>query len=121
MTGEFGPTPAPCWTCGGSGTIAGTQIEVTQIFDPVPRFVTATEPTPCPTCRGGGRRPDPRLRLLPSVGPTAEGVKRFVPDGFYREGGEPVPCTCGPTCPPDCRGACGCRACHMAFQDFGLE
>lgn len=53
--------------------------------------------------------------------PTREGVQRYEPDGYYRESGEPVPCTCTPACPPACNGQCGCRACRMAFADFGYD
>lgn len=53
--------------------------------------------------------------------PTPEGVQRYEPDGYYREGGEAVPCTCKPTCASACKGECGCRACQMAFQDFGFD
>lgn len=65
MTDEFGARPPPCDTCGGSGTVGGEFVEVTQIFDITPRFVPVTDPTTCPACGGSGRRSAPRLLLLP--------------------------------------------------------
>lgn len=26
--------------------------------------------------------------------------------------------TCKPSCPSYCKGECGCKACHMRYQDF---
>jgi hypothetical protein len=53
--------------------------------------------------------------------PTPEGLRRYEPDGYYREGGEPIPCVCKPECSYACKGECGCKACNAAFQDFGYE
>jgi len=33
-------------------------------------------------------------------------------------GGE-AGCTCKDSCPPDCKGECGCQACHDNYVDFG--
>lgn len=52
--------------------------------------------------------------------PTAEGLRRY-PDqhGYFDVGdGDPQPCTCVPTCPVRCPGACGCKACSLMFTDF---
>ena len=27
-------------------------------------------------------------------------------------------CTCKEDCPSDCKGQCGCKKCHDAYQDF---
>lgn len=35
-----------------------------------------------------------------------------------RESYDGVPCTCKDNCPDPCKGACGCKACHTAYQDF---
>lgn len=48
--------------------------------------------------------------------PTATGLEKYE-GGFY-EGG---PCTCSPRCAPACKGECGCKACSMAFNDFGYD
>lgn len=53
--------------------------------------------------------------------PTHEGIQRYEPDGYYTANGYPVPCTCRETCLLACKGECGCRACDMAFQDFGYS
>ena len=47
--------------------------------------------------------------------PTPTGVAKYPPDGYYHETEEP--CICTPTCAPACKGECGCRACHDAYQD----
>jgi hypothetical protein len=50
-----------------------------------------------------------------STEPTDEGRKRYPPDGIYDLA---YPCTCQPSCPFDCKGQCGCKACHAAYGDF---
>lgn len=50
--------------------------------------------------------------------PTAEGVKRYPPDGLYQANGDGTPCTCVPSCPNPCKGQCGCEACREAYGDF---
>jgi len=30
-----------------------------------------------------------------------------------------VSCTCKDSCPPDCKGECGCQKCHDNYVDFG--
>ena len=48
--------------------------------------------------------------------PTAEGRRRYAPDGRYEDD---YPCTCEPDCPPACRGDdCGCCACRAAYAEF---
>lgn len=47
--------------------------------------------------------------------PTEEGRKRYPPDGKYD--GEFV-CTCNVNCPDNCKGQCGCQACHVSYGDF---
>jgi hypothetical protein len=55
----------------------------------------------------------------PHVIPTDEGVKRYMETGgYYTENGERIPCTCTSECEKPCKGKCGCRACHDAYQDF---
>ncbi len=53
--------------------------------------------------------------------PSDEGRQRYPesnPPGFYIANGEPgTPCTCTPECDSACKGKCGCRACHEAYQD----
>lgn len=58
--------------------------------------------------------PLPGLFVIPPepVVPTAEGRRRYPPDGMYD--GD-LPCTCAPTCPEPCRDdACECEACAEA-------
>jgi hypothetical protein len=50
--------------------------------------------------------------------PTKVGKERYSPGGYYTANGENVPCTCKETCPYDCKGQCGCLACHDAYGDF---
>jgi hypothetical protein len=51
--------------------------------------------------------------------PTDEGRKRYEADGFYVVDADwRIACTCKPTCPADCKGECGCKACEAAYQDF---
>lgn len=54
--------------------------------------------------------------------PTAEGVKRHPPDGYFRTDffGEPVsePCTCTADCPEWCEGDCGCEACFARLVAY---
>jgi len=56
------------------------------------------------------------------VMPSESGKKRYKPDGFYTANSEPgergTPCTCAESCPYDCKGQCGCEACHEAYGDF---
>jgi hypothetical protein len=63
--------------------------------------------------------PAPVERL---VMPSVSGKKRYEPDGFYTAncvGNERgTPCTCDEECPFDCKGQCGCEACHEAYGDF---
>ena len=59
----------------------------------------------------------PKPRETPQ--PTEEGKKRYDSDGFYTANSQPgTPCTCKDTCPYDCKGQCGCEACHEAYGDF---
>lgn len=42
-------------------------------------------------------------------------------EGWYQpknDPDEPLPCSCQPSCPSNCKGECGCAACHAAYQDF---
>jgi len=50
--------------------------------------------------------------------PTEVGRERYSPDGYYTANGENVPCTCRKICPNNCKGQCGCLACHDAYGDF---
>lgn len=51
--------------------------------------------------------------------PTAEGIRRYPPDGRYTVNDEEgTPCTCKPECPAACKGGCGCDACSEAYGDF---
>lgn len=61
----------------------------------------------------------PLRRLIDGHVPTEEGKRRHPPAGHYFETDEP--CTCQPTCAPDCKGECGCAACWDMYQDFGYE
>lgn len=49
--------------------------------------------------------------------PTDEGLKRYPPDGVYREAKDvgPVNCKCGATCRTPCIGECGCLACALRY------
>ena len=46
--------------------------------------------------------------------PTETGKRKYPPDG-YRLG---TPCTCEQVCDYDCKGECGCEACHESWMDF---
>lgn len=48
--------------------------------------------------------------------PTAEGLRRWEPDGMY----DGVPCTCKETCKDPCKGerGCKCEACDRSYQDY---
>ena len=46
--------------------------------------------------------------------PTKRGIEKYPPDGIYEED----ICTCKNNCPDNCKGECGCEACHWAYQDF---
>jgi len=50
--------------------------------------------------------------------PTKVGRERYPPDGYYTANGDNIPCTCKKTCPSNCKGQCGCLACHDAYGDF---
>ena len=51
--------------------------------------------------------------------PTDAGRAKYPPDGYYHATpGEMIPCTCEPSCLGGCKGECGCKACHAAYQDF---
>lgn len=51
--------------------------------------------------------------------PSVEGCVRYPPSGYYDANETPgTPCTCCPACPQDCKGLCGCEACHEAYVDF---
>ncbi len=49
--------------------------------------------------------------------PTAEGKRRWPPDGIYGMT-DPQPCTCKPECNDPRKGECGCQACDNAYQDW---
>lgn len=54
-----------------------------------------------------------------SIQPTAEGMRRYWPDGCYSANDTPgTPCTCVERCPAPCKGQCGCEACSEAYGDF---
>lgn len=44
-----------------------------------------------------------------------DGCKKRQPDCESYDG---LPCTCKDDCPVPCKGVCGCKACHTAYQDF---
>lgn len=45
--------------------------------------------------------------------PTPIGLQKYD-NGYY----EDYPCTCTKSCPEyDCKGVCGCGACHAAYSD----
>lgn len=46
---------------------------------------------------------------------TEAGKLKYPPDGIYD--GWRV-CTRKDTCPYNCKGECGCEACHAAYCDF---
>lgn len=63
--------------------------------------------------------------------PTISGIRRYPPHGYRHVDNNPandVACTCNSDCPSievkdgailgECTGACGCKACHDAYQDF---
>jgi len=51
-----------------------------------------------------------------SAQPTAKGIEKYPPDGFY----DGEPCTCTEQCGEfGCTGqACSCKACNAGYQDF---
>ena len=51
--------------------------------------------------------------------PTDKGKEKYPPNGYYDEddSGQEYPCTCEPDCKYDCKGECGCYACHWAYVD----
>ena len=52
--------------------------------------------------------------------PSKRGVEFYLEgDGYYIANCDRVPCTCNDSCTYSCKGQCGCKACHQAYQDFG--
>jgi len=49
---------------------------------------------------------------------TAEGQRRYPPDGIVELEGGALPCRCRESCAQDCLGECGCEACKRAALDY---
>lgn len=50
--------------------------------------------------------------------PDAPLAEKPVTGKNWPNGYDGVPCTCPDSCDYACKGECGCKACHDAYQDF---
>lgn len=50
--------------------------------------------------------------------PTAEGIRRYPPDGVAQVEGGALACVCEKSCAKDCMGECGCEACEAVTLDY---
>lgn len=90
------------------------------------RFAGCEQASPTLTAtEGSGAEPGARLGAKPlppafyewarSLPATDATVLTASPEGY--DDGTFIACTCNDTCRQPCRGDCGCRACHLSYQD----
>lgn len=58
------------------------------------------------------------LAILKLKEPDTNWITRSRTRPRLIEGYDGYPCTCVDSCSDDCKGLCGCQACHTAYQDY---